>query len=262
MTARRLGEAMGKVTFGPRDCNPMMAERCSNLVTKLLIERSRKSSNGRENVNILNQDRTASPVIAERCARLASKKSFERIAQKANDWSNNLVGVFDLFESDPKQPSEDELQYVSIFSTELSPSEIANGDPTLIRLVRNINENCIIQPCQGSICSGDDRSYEYCETIVNDLEILDLPSIDTSPNVHPHTYKHKVQAKRFTWSLGEVFGAKQTIAKESRKSKNLSEKPKARPRSLITGVNRQITRIRSLKNLSIVSSPSRDLPPF
>lgn len=262
MTARRLGEAMGKVTFGPRDCNPMMAERCSNLVTKLLIERSRKSGNGLESANVLSPDRTASPVIAERSARLASKKSFERIAQKANDWSNNLAGVLDLFESDCQQHNQHDLQYVSIFTTELSPAEIANGDPTLVRMVRNINENCIVEPCQESICSDDDHSYEYSETIVNDLEIKDLPSYDTLSKDQPYPQQHKIPSKRFTWSLGEMLNSKQSFAKEPRKAKDVSDKSKARPKSLITGVNRQITRIRSLKNLSFVSSSSRDLPPF
>lgn len=73
----------------------MMAERCSNLVTKLLIERSRKGYTT-YSPTIYQLDRADSPVIAERSARLASKKSFERIAQRSNDWSKNLAGATEL----------------------------------------------------------------------------------------------------------------------------------------------------------------------
>lgn len=254
MTARRLGEAMGKVMFGPRDCNHMMAERCSNLVTKLLIERSKKGySNYSPTLYCL--DRGGSPVIAERSARLASKKSFERIAQRTNDWSRNLNGVTDLFDPSVNLEAGDELQYISIFSTELSSDDMEYGDPTLVRMVHNINANCKVLPCHESICSGSSLSYDYSETIVNDLEISDLPSFDTSQTVHTYC-DDKKQSRRITWSLGEVLGLKQNNLKGSRKSKRSSNVDntmlKGRPQSLISGVNRQITRIRSLKKLSLV----------
>ncbi|KAI9285529.1 hypothetical protein BC943DRAFT_360213 [Umbelopsis sp. AD052] len=246
MTARRLGEAMGKVTFGPRDCNHMMAERCSNLVTKLLIERSRKGyANYSPTLYCL--DKAGSPVIAERSARLASKKSFERIAQRTNDWSKNLNGVTELFDPSFNYDLQDELQYISIFSTELSAEEMEFGDPTLVRMVHNINENCKVMQCDDSIDSDSGLSYDYSDTIVNELEIRDLPSFDTSNNVH--MYCNKKQSKRLTWSLGEALGLKTSSPK---KSKEMLDKNKMRPKSLITGVNRQITRIRSLKNLSLV----------
>ncbi|GAB5585853.1 hypothetical protein Unana1_00753 [Umbelopsis nana] len=248
MTARRLGEAMCKVTFGPRDCNYLMAERCSNLVTKLLIERSRKGYTT-YSPTIYQLDKAGSPVIAERSARLASKKSFERIAQRSNDWSKILAGVIELYGRTYHSEHGDELQYISIFSTELSPEDIAHGDPTLVRIVHDINQNCNIVPYDKSIRSESGVSYDCSETIVNDLEIRDLPSFHTSQPVHTH--RNKKQSQRLTWSLGQMLGLKPTSSKGARKSmdhSNIDGKTKVRPKSLISGVNRQITRIRSLKN--------------
>ncbi|KAG1473039.1 hypothetical protein G6F56_001175 [Rhizopus delemar] len=41
MNAYRLGEAMGKVTLGPERCDPLMTEKASHFLTRLLIERAR-----------------------------------------------------------------------------------------------------------------------------------------------------------------------------------------------------------------------------
>ncbi|KAL0077601.1 hypothetical protein J3Q64DRAFT_1849594 [Phycomyces blakesleeanus] len=41
MDAYRLGEAMGKVTLGPSECNPVMAEKAGHFLTRMIIEHSK-----------------------------------------------------------------------------------------------------------------------------------------------------------------------------------------------------------------------------
>lgn len=158
MDAYHLGEAMGKVTLGPADCDPIIAEKAGHFLTRMIIEHSKSTIQKEKQEWLFNRVDSgfatcppASPVsssnnkkqpaiISKSEAARAKAKSYNRLIKKIRtrnfDWLNNAnVALYALLENDyqPEPPSLQE-PYLSIFSKHLEPSD-AILSPVLFRLV-------------------------------------------------------------------------------------------------------------------------------
>ncbi|KAI8883225.1 hypothetical protein K501DRAFT_219698 [Backusella circina FSU 941] len=148
MDAYHLGEAMGKVTLGPADCDPIIAEKAGHFLTRMIIEHSKTMHSERQQqlplkldsdlVWTQQQSRKTSPMSKSEAAR-AKAKSYNRIIRKIHkrneDWLKTAdVALYammeDCYESEPERCQE---PYLSIFS-HLEPSD-AILSPILFRLV-------------------------------------------------------------------------------------------------------------------------------
>ncbi|KAG0736234.1 hypothetical protein G6F57_012317 [Rhizopus arrhizus] len=121
MDAYHLGEAMGKVTLGPSDCDPIMADKASHFLTRMIIERSKQQ-----------------PMIKSEATK-AKAKSYYRIIQGIHrrnfDWLSVVhVALYAMMEDEyePETPRPQE-PYISIFA-KLDPSNRALS-PVLFRLL-------------------------------------------------------------------------------------------------------------------------------
>lgn len=147
MDAYHLGEAMGKVTLGPADCDPIIAEKAGHFLTRMIIEHSKTMHSERQQQLPLKldsdlvwtqQSRKKPPMSKSEAAR-AKAKSYNRIIRKIHkrneDWLKTAdVALYammeDCYESEPERCQE---PYLSIFS-HLEPSD-AILSPILFRLV-------------------------------------------------------------------------------------------------------------------------------
>ncbi|KAG1445283.1 hypothetical protein G6F56_009968 [Rhizopus delemar] len=122
MDAYHLGEAMGKVTLAPNDaCDPILADKASHFLTRLIIERARSS-----------------PMSPQEATR-AKARSYQRIIlgihRRNFDWLEVVqVSLYalmeDSFEYEPLRPQE---PYLSIFC--LPDPSAALESPVLYRLL-------------------------------------------------------------------------------------------------------------------------------
>lgn len=146
MDAYHLGEAMGKVTLGPADCDPIIAEKAGHFLTRMIIEHS-KTIHGEKQLLFRVEDSrfawpsvsTGKPMSKSEAAR-AKAKSYNRLIKKIRTRNFDPfqvadIALYSLLEDDFQQepPSNDE-PYISIFSKSLEPSD-AILSPVLFRLV-------------------------------------------------------------------------------------------------------------------------------
>lgn len=139
MDAYHLGEAMGKVTLGPADCDPIIAEKAGHFLTRMIIEHS-KMMHCEYKKQWLTREDAATDAAAEKCqnsssyheyqpmskteAARAKAKSYNRIIRRIrrlnSDWASNTAGLRamldDEYEPEPVQPEE---PWISIFCTQL-----------------------------------------------------------------------------------------------------------------------------------------------
>ncbi|KAI8071751.1 hypothetical protein BC940DRAFT_330962 [Gongronella butleri] len=160
MDAYHLGEAMGKVTLGPADCDPIIAEKAGHFMTRMIIEHSKwlsQTKNPRSPLYIANaqQRQLSSPLftpttaiaqlrmvkpMSKSEAAKAKAKSYDRIIHRictfTIDWSDYAtVAVHALMEDDFEiEPEPKEEPWISVFSTELDPA-FANASPLLYRII-------------------------------------------------------------------------------------------------------------------------------
>ncbi|KAK4511928.1 uncharacterized protein ATC70_003927 [Mucor velutinosus] len=150
MDAYHLGEAMGKVTLGPPDCDPIIAEKAGHFLTRMIIEHS-KTIHGEKKRLLFRVDSgfawpstamTAKilPMSKSEAAR-AKTKSYNRLITKIHkrnyDWvSNANIALYAMLENDyePEPTNSFAEPYLSIFSKHLDPSQ-AIQSPVLFRLV-------------------------------------------------------------------------------------------------------------------------------
>jgi hypothetical protein len=148
MDAYHLGEAMGKVTLGPADCDPIIAEKAGHFLTRMIIEHS-KTIHGEKQLLLRVDSGFAWPVITN-CkkqpmskseAARAKAKSYNRLIKKIrrrnDDWITHVnVALYAMLENDYEaEPSNAyEEPYLSIFSKHLDPAQ-AIVSPVLFRLV-------------------------------------------------------------------------------------------------------------------------------
>ncbi|GAN10096.1 hypothetical protein MAM1_0320c09632 [Mucor ambiguus] len=150
MDAYHLGEAMGKVTLGPPDCDPIIAEKAGHFLTRMIIEHS-KTIHGEKKRLLFRVDSgfawPSSVVTAKRLpmskseAARAKAKSYNRLITKIHkrnyDWvSNANVALYAMLEDDyePEPTNSFTEPYLSIFSKHLDPVQ-AIQSPVLFRLV-------------------------------------------------------------------------------------------------------------------------------
>lgn len=145
MDAYHLGEAMGKVTLGPADCDPIIAEKAGHFLTRMIIEHS-KTIHGEKQLLFRVDSGFAWPTITTKKpmskseAARAKAKSYNRLIKKIRkrnfDPLNNAnIALYSLLEDDYQQdPPASQEPYLSIFSKRLEPSD-AILSPVLFRLV-------------------------------------------------------------------------------------------------------------------------------
>lgn len=150
MDAYHLGEAMGKVTLGPTDCDPIIAEKAGHFLTRMIIEHS-KTIHGEKKRLLFRVDSgfawppsaiaTKNLPMSKSEAARAKAKSYNRLITKIHkrnyDWiSNANVALYAMLEDDyePEPSNSFSEPYLSIFSKHLDPSQ-AISSPVLFRLV-------------------------------------------------------------------------------------------------------------------------------
>lgn len=150
MDAYHLGEAMGKVTLGPPDCDPIIAEKAGHFLTRMIIEHSKTIHGEKKRLLFRVDSGFAWPSSAMTAKRLpmskseaarAKAKSYNRLITKIHkrnyDWvSNANVALYAMLENDyePEPVNSFAEPYLSIFSKHLDPSQ-AIQSPVLFRLV-------------------------------------------------------------------------------------------------------------------------------
>ncbi|KAF7720655.1 hypothetical protein EC973_006672 [Apophysomyces ossiformis] len=155
MDAYHLGEAMGKVTLGPADCDPIIAEKAGHFLTRMIIEHS-KMMHCEYKKQWLTREDAATDAAAEKCqnsssyheyqpmskteAARAKAKSYNRIIRRIrrlnSDWASNTAGLRamldDEYEPEPVQPEE---PWISIFCTQLQQYDANTMSPILYRIM-------------------------------------------------------------------------------------------------------------------------------
>ncbi|KAI8891180.1 hypothetical protein K501DRAFT_299781 [Backusella circina FSU 941] len=145
MNAYHLGEAMGKVTLGPGDCDPIMAEKAGHFLTRMVIEHSKTIHNEKQLSSRVDSEcvwPTVSKVnpMSKSEAAHAKAKSYNRIINKIHyrnqDWIDIAsVAVYALMEDEyEEEPAHYDEPYLSIFTEKLNPED-ATLSPILYRLV-------------------------------------------------------------------------------------------------------------------------------
>ncbi|CEG62893.1 hypothetical protein RMATCC62417_00138 [Rhizopus microsporus] len=122
MDAYHLGEAMGKATLGPGNCDSIMAEKANHFLTRMIIERSQQR-----------------PMTKSEATR-AKAKSYHRIIQAIQRRNYDCMDVvqgalYAMMENAYETETESTQEiYVSIFNQTL---EEATMSPILIRLLKH-----------------------------------------------------------------------------------------------------------------------------
>ncbi|KAI8068453.1 hypothetical protein BC940DRAFT_35270 [Gongronella butleri] len=91
MHAYHLGEAMGKVTLGPADCDPLLAEKAGHFMTRMIIDRSKhlaqqrkanksgKNGKSAKKKPLLSQSVATNASAGTQAASQAKAKSYDRL---------------------------------------------------------------------------------------------------------------------------------------------------------------------------------------
>ncbi|CAO3596683.1 unnamed protein product [Absidia cylindrospora] len=75
MDAYHLGEAMGKVTLGPADCDPIIAEKAGHFMTRMIIEHSKWMTQVKRPTDHHHHHRFSAPVILSSVASSSTSSS-------------------------------------------------------------------------------------------------------------------------------------------------------------------------------------------
>ncbi|KAI8384708.1 uncharacterized protein BYT42DRAFT_612393 [Radiomyces spectabilis] len=203
MDAYHLGEAMGKVTLGPADCDPIIAEKAGHFMTRMIIEHSKKHKPVRVDSGFERVPRAVEyQPISKADAAHAKAKSYDRIIRRIkylnSDWISNAVGLRAMLDDDYEQePTKIEEPWISIFSTQLQPSD-AMASPLLYRIVAEASKPIIPIPADPFASSYLFRAT-HIETQIQDAfaEFLPLcmPSYeyyeeDSKQQVSPSSISH------------------------------------------------------------------------
>ncbi|KAI8148367.1 hypothetical protein BJV82DRAFT_591839 [Fennellomyces sp. T-0311] len=152
MDAYHLGEAMGKVTLGPADCDPIIAEKASHFLTRMIIEHSKRIhlehkkrwldrvDSGFARISGDRADRyyECEPMSKTEAAR-AKAKSYDRLIRKirytSSDWASNTTGIRAMLDDDYEpEEIEPEEPWISVFCTHLGDYD-ANASPLMFRII-------------------------------------------------------------------------------------------------------------------------------
>ncbi|KAI9481636.1 MAG: hypothetical protein EXX96DRAFT_567480 [Benjaminiella poitrasii] len=139
MDAYRLGEAMGKITLGPTDCGPILAEKAGHFLARMIIEHSKKTTTSTASTarQMCKDDRLMSKSEATRAKAKSYNRLIKRIQRRNYDWLSVVqVALHAMLENAYETeggPGSDE-PYLSIFSTSLDPAQ-AYRSPVLYRLI-------------------------------------------------------------------------------------------------------------------------------
>jgi hypothetical protein len=156
MNAYHLGEAMGKVTLGPGDCDPIMAEKAGHFLTRMVIEHSKTIHNEKQLLFRIDSGcvwpvvSKVNPMSKSEAAH-AKAKSYNRIINKIHyrnqDWVDIAsVAVYALMEGDyQEEPAHYDEPYLSIFTEKLNPED-ATLSPILYRLVSEASKPIVPVP--------------------------------------------------------------------------------------------------------------------
>ncbi|KAI8092486.1 uncharacterized protein BX664DRAFT_327399 [Halteromyces radiatus] len=169
MDAYHLGEAMGKVTLGPADCDPIIAEKAGHFMTRMIIEHSKwltqnkrppldrqlspyqrysapvilsptNSPKTSPDISNGNQDDSLLQPMSKAEAAKAKAKSYNRLIQRIKkcneDWVDYAnVGLRAMIDDDYELvPVPKDEPWISIFAPELDPKD-ANTSPLLYRIM-------------------------------------------------------------------------------------------------------------------------------
>ncbi|KAI8376170.1 uncharacterized protein BYT42DRAFT_573681 [Radiomyces spectabilis] len=177
MDAYHLGEAMGKVTLGPYNCDQIIAEKANHLLTRMIIEHSKMRYQLRKKKPQLPVPRGLHRIdsgfasthfryreyrpMTKSEATHAKAKSYDRlihkVRQSASDWSTNVDGLYALLEDEYNlAPEPPEKPWISIFSTEMPTKNDMAASPLLYRI--------LVEACKPKETVPDDpfaRSYLF-----------------------------------------------------------------------------------------------------
>lgn len=133
MDAYHLGEAMGKVTLGPADCDPIIAEKAGHFLTRMIIEHSKKR---------IHNTMTVSKSEAARAKAKSYNRLIQKIRKRNEDWISIVhIALYAMMEDhyELEPANEYEEPYLSIFSKDLDPSQAVTS-PVLFRLVTRASQ--------------------------------------------------------------------------------------------------------------------------
>lgn len=215
MDAYHLGEAMGKVTLGPADCDPIIAEKANHFMTRMIIEHSKRIHSERKKQWLSRVDSgfarrstcsstsTASSSSGEyehstkyyelspmskMEATRAKAKSYDRLIRKIHrahsDWVSNTIGIRSMLDNDYEpEPSEPEEPWISIFTTQLNQYDPA-ASPLLYRIVSEASKPKVpipADPFASSYLFRKDTGFEsQIHHAFSEFAPLCIPSYDPS----------------------------------------------------------------------------------
>ncbi|KAI9311059.1 hypothetical protein BX666DRAFT_1881976 [Dichotomocladium elegans] len=147
MDAYHLGEAMGKVTLGPADCDPIIAEKANHFLTRMIIEHSKRihfrkfalKRDGRIDSGIGPFTYTECMPMSKNDAAMAKRKSYDRLIRRihhaSHDWAAYTPSIRAMldneYEPEEMEPAE---PWISIFETHLEQHD-PSASPLLFRIV-------------------------------------------------------------------------------------------------------------------------------
>ncbi|KAI9270775.1 hypothetical protein BDA99DRAFT_596436 [Phascolomyces articulosus] len=172
MDAYHLGEAMGKVTLGPADCDPIIAEKASHFLTRMIIEHSKRihlehkkqwldrvdSGFARISTCSNTGDKyyECQPMSKTEAAR-AKAKSYDRLIRKirytSSDWATNTQGIRAMLDDDYEpEEIEPEEPWISVFCQHLGDYD-PNASPLMFRIISEASKPKVPVPADPFACS-------------------------------------------------------------------------------------------------------------
>ncbi|SAL98786.1 hypothetical protein [Absidia glauca] len=195
MDAYQLGDAMGKVTLAPADCNSILVEKAGHFLMRMVIEESKQQQRQR---TVPRQQRQLSPSSTlqhKMEATQAKAKSYNRqlkkqTRQRQPDWfTTSDLGLQSLQDGYPPAPPAKSSH--SIFDTTLAqdtPTDLSYTSPLLFRILVNANTVPPLPSSTTTLLHDDTTDLSYfsldcdknnlCHAFDDVCDTLNLPPLD------------------------------------------------------------------------------------
>ncbi|KAI8333921.1 hypothetical protein BC941DRAFT_433355 [Chlamydoabsidia padenii] len=141
MDAYHLGEAMGKVTLGPADCDPIIAEKAGHFMTRMIIEHSKWLTQiKRPQSSHLNHYRFSAPVILSTSSTSSASSYLSTSSSSASSASSVSSTSIHLL---PTSFSSDQEEFLRPMSKNEAAKAKAKSYNRLIQRIKNFNVDWI-----------------------------------------------------------------------------------------------------------------------
>jgi hypothetical protein len=256
MDAYQLGDAMGKVTLAPADCNSILVEKAGHFLMRMVIEESKQQQRQRI---VSRQPRYLSPSSTlqhKKEATQAKAKSYnrqlkKRTRQRQPDWfTTSDLGLQSLQDGYPPAPPGKSSH--SIFDTTLAqdtPTDLLYTSPLLFRILVNANTVPPLPSSTTTLLHDDTTDLSYfsldcdknnlCHAFDDVCDTLNLPPLDDDDATPTETssfstfsklnrslfaLKIKPPSTKGTWSINNASGFSQDSSAHSVKRELVGSK--------------------------------------